>query len=59
MQRWEKQVGAQILQNVIIESLIMQEVERLETFNLQTGDIAQQLEMLRMQFPNGQSFGMP
>lgn len=51
----EKQVGAQILQNMIIESLIMQEVERLK-LSITDADIAQQLEMLRMQFPNEQSF---
>ena len=51
----EKQVGAQILQNMIFESLIMQEVERLK-LSITDADIAQQLEMLRMQFPNEQSF---
>ena len=51
----EKQVGAHILQNMIIEALIMQVVERLK-LSITDADIAQQLEMLRMQFPNEQSF---
>lgn len=51
----EEQAGAQVLQNMIIESLIMQEVQK-QKISITESDIVEQLERLRKQFPNEQSF---
>jgi parvulin-like peptidyl-prolyl isomerase len=51
----EDKAGSQILQNLIMESLILQEVEK-QKLSITDNDIAQQLETLRKQFPNDQSF---
>ncbi len=51
----EEQAGHQVLQNMIIESLIMQEVQK-QKLSITEADIVEQLERLRKQFPNEQSF---
>lgn len=51
----EQQAGPQVLQNMIIESLIMQEVQK-QGLSITEADIVEQLERLRSQFPNEQSF---
>lgn len=51
----EEQAGAQVLQNMIIESLIMQEVHK-QKISITESDIVEQLDRLRKQFPNEQSF---
>lgn len=51
----EEQAGHQVLQGMIIESLIMQEVQK-QKISITEADIVEQLDRLRQQFPNEQSF---